>query len=126
MKTFLKANLAAIIATCGDYVFTFIMVELLHTDKVLAGISGTLAGGIINFFICRHWAFNAADGKVLRQGKRYFITWAGNLMLNAVGLYLLINDAGIDYMLAKVITSLTVALAYNYPLQKRYVFKNIE
>ncbi|MBL0359016.1 MAG: GtrA family protein [Chitinophagaceae bacterium] len=126
MKTFLKANIAAIIATCCDYVFTFIMVELMGADKIPAGIGGTVAGGVINFFICRHWAFKAANGKIFHQGKKYFFTWAGNLMLNAAGFYLFINYAGIDYMLAKVITSLTVALAYNYPLQKRYVFKNIQ
>lgn len=123
MRTFLRANVASIVASACDYAFTFTMVEFFAFDKVLAGIGGTITGGVINFFICRLWAFKAADGAVYHQGKRYFITWAGNLLLNAGGLYLLIHHAGIKYMLAKVITSLTVAFAYNYPLQKKYVFK---
>ena len=126
MKTFLKANIAAIVASTCDYVFTFVTVECFGTDKVIAGIGGTVTGGVINFFICRYWAFKAVDTRVIHQGKKYFITWTGNLMLNATGLYLLINYAGVEYMLAKIITSLIVALTYNYPLQKKYVFKNIQ
>lgn len=126
MKTFLKANVAATVASACDYVFTFVMVKFAGVDKVLACIGGTVAGGIINFLICRYWAFKVADGAMIQQGKKYFLTWIGNLVLNASGVYLLIHVAGVDYMLAKVLISLTVALAYNYPLQKKYVFKNIQ
>ena len=44
-------------------------------------------------------------------------------MLNALGLYLLIDVAGLYYIIAKVVTSVLVAVLYNYPLQKKYVFK---
>jgi GtrA-like protein. len=43
-----------------------------------------------------------------------------------LGVYLLIRFAGINYMIAKVTTSVVVAVAYNYPIQKNYVFKNID
>jgi putative flippase GtrA len=124
MRTFLKANVASVIATGSDYGLTVLMKEVAGVDKLIAGVCGTVIGGIINFFICRHWVFNAGKGQVYFQGKRYFLTWAGNFLLNATGYYLLIHCTGINYILAKLITSLTVALAYNYPLQKKYVFKN--
>ncbi len=124
MKTFMKANVASLVASFCDYLITIILKEFFTTDPVLASICGTLAGGIINFFICRYWVFNAGNLSIHFQGKRYLATWAGNLLLNSVGVYLMINYAGINYLIAKVATSVTVAVAYNYPLQKKYVFKN--
>lgn len=123
MKTFIKANIASVFASFFDYLLTILLVQLIYADKVWAGIAGTVFGGIINFSINRHWVFKAAHTNLNLQGKRYFITWSGNLFLNAAGLYCLINLINVQYMVAKIATSLIVALFYNYPLQKRYVFK---
>ena len=60
------------------------------------------------------------------QGKRYLVTWTGNLILNALGVYILIRLCGVNYIIAKLATSLTVAVAYNYPMQKNYVFKKVD
>ena len=124
MKTFIKANIASVVASLCDYLVTIILKEFFKTDPVPASICGTVAGGIVNFFICRYWVFNAGNSSIHFQGKRYLATWSGNLLLNSLGVYLLIDCAGFNYIIAKVITSLTVAVAYNYPLQKKYVFKN--
>ena len=125
MKTFMKANLASLSASFCDYAVTVIVRELFKVDKVISSILGTTVGGIINFLIFRHWVFNTGSKSSLyHQSRRYLITWCGNLLLNFIGVYLLINCAGINMYVAKVAISLTVALAYNYPLQKKYVFKN--
>jgi putative flippase GtrA len=124
MKTFLKANIASVVATTCDYGLTVVLKELMGLNEFAAGVSGTVMGGIVNFFISRHWVFKAGNEHVYSQGKKFFITWAGNLVLNATGYYLLVHYTNIHYVIAKLITSLTVMLAYNYPLQKKYVFKN--
>jgi putative flippase GtrA len=126
MKTFLKANAASLTASFCDYLVTIIFKQVAHLDAVVASIIGTIVGGIINFLIGRHWVFGSSSAPFLQQGKRYIITWTGNLVLNALGVYLLTKHAGIHYLIAKVITSLSVAFGYNYPMQKKYVFKNID
>lgn len=123
MKTFIKSNIASVFASFFDYLLTILLVQLIYADKVWAGIAGTIFGGIINFSINRNWVFKAAHINLNLQGKRYFYIWTGNLLLNAAGLYCLINLINVQYMVAKIATSLIVALFYNYPLQKRYVFK---
>lgn len=125
MKLFLKANVASLIATFCDFAVTIILKELLKVDAVAASITGTVAGGIVNFLICRNWVFKAKGYPLYPQSKRYFFTWAGNLLLNAGLVYLLIHFAGMNYLLAKTLTSITIAVAYNYPMQKKYVFKKI-
>ena len=124
MKIFLKTNMASLFASFCDYMLTIFLKQIFHIDPVIAGITGSLVGGLIHFYVCRLWVFQAHATSVSAQGKRYLIIWAGNLLMNATGLYLLINFAGINYIIAKLITSLAVALGYNYPLQKMYVFKH--
>lgn len=123
MKTFIKTNIASVFASFLDYLLTITLVQVFYADKVWAGIAGTVFGGIINFSLNRHWVFKTVRTNLNLQRKRYFITWSGNLIFNAAGLYCLINLINVQYMVAKIITSLIVALFYNYPLQKRYVFK---
>lgn len=123
MKTFFKANVASMVASFCDYLLTFSLVQFLLVDKLLALIAGTVFGGIVNFFISRHWAFKGHNSTLSAQGKRYFIVWLGNLILNASGSYVLIKLLKVEYIIVKVVTSLFVAITYNYPIQKRYVFK---
>ena len=65
-----------------------------------------------------------AQGSVSGQALRYLLVWAGNLALTAAGLYTLAVLMGAGFWLSKISVSLLVAVVYNYPLQKRYVFKH--
>lgn len=125
MAVFLRANIASLIASFSDYLITILLVQLAHADKFAASAIGTICGGIINFLIGRSWAFRASGQNVKKQAVRYFLVWVGNLFLNMLGFYLLNKLAGAHYILAKVVTSLLVAVGWNYPLQKRYVFLKI-
>jgi len=78
------------------------------------------------FLIGRQWVFQSRGAASFLEAKKYFIAWSGNLILNGTGVYLLTDFMGIHYIIAKLATSLTVAVAYNYPIQKNYVFKNID
>ena len=124
MKQFIKANVSSLISSFCDFLITIIIKELLNADPFFASIIGTISGGIINFIIGRYWVFKVYHFNIYQQTRRYFIIWAGNLLLNALGVYVLLHYAGLNYILAKLIISVTVAVGYNYPLQKKYVFKN--
>ncbi len=126
MKTFVKANIASLTASFCDYLVTILLKQFFKIDAVAASILGTVVGGIINFFIGRLWVFRSSNTSFIHQGKKYLFTWTGNLVLNALGVYLLIRLGGVHYIIAKLVTSITVAIGYNYPMQKKYVFKNID
>jgi putative flippase GtrA len=132
MITFSKAQLASLVATGGDFLVTWLLIHLAGLPSTavsgrvtMYGATGTICGGVTYFLIGRHWVFNAREGKWGGQLNRYLLVWIGNLALNASGLYLL-SRAGCSPMLAKVITATSVAVVYNYTLQKRWVFKNSE
>ena len=124
MLTFLKANVASVVASLLDYLVSIVLLSYFSADAMVAGITGTICGGICNFLIGRNWVFDSAGNKVAGQVLRYFIVWTGNLVLAAMGLYILVRLLGANFIFSKVSVSLLVAVCYNYPLQKRYVFKN--
>ncbi|MEP7108387.1 MAG: GtrA family protein [Ferruginibacter sp.] len=126
MKTFFKANVSSVTASFSDYLVTIIFHQFLQVDEVLASILGTIFGGMINFLVGRHWVFRSVNSPFFHQGKRYLITWVGNLILNALGVFLLVRLCSVYYIIAKAATSITVAIAYNYPIQKKYVFRNVD
>lgn len=123
MNTFLKANVASLTASGCDFLLTVIAVQYLQVDKLYGSIFGTVCGGIINFIICRNWVFEMGEGGLHFQGRKYFITWVGNLLLNASGVYVYIRVLEMNYVLSKLVVSLVVSIIYNYPMQKRYVFR---
>lgn len=124
MITFLKANIASLVASVSDFIMTVLLVQWCSTNVVIAAAAGTITGGIINFLIGRHWVFKAGDEKAAGQLWKYALVWAGNLLLNTGGVYVLASEGGLHYTVSKVVTSLTVAFLYNYPLQKNFVFSN--
>ena len=123
MITFTKAQLAAILATGVDFAITFLLLHFAGAPIVASGATGTICGGVTNFLIGRNWVFNAQEQKWAAQLNRYVLVWIGNLVLNVSGLWLLTHYTGLKDMFAKIITAVTVAVCYNYPLQKRFVFK---
>ncbi|AXY74268.1 GtrA family protein [Paraflavitalea soli] len=124
MITFLKANMASLVASGCDFLMTVLLVQWCNAPVVPAAAAGTITGGVINFLIGRHWVFQAEDDRAVRQLFKYALVWTGNLLLNTGGVFLLASCAGFHYAASKVVTSLLVAFLYNYPLQKNFVFSN--
>lgn len=121
---FIKANVASIVASIFDYLTYFVLVKVFDIDVVIAGAVGPICGGIINFLIGRNWVFISKKERVTGQMLRYILVWTGNLLLNMGGIYLFAKVWKLHFMASKLFVSLMVAVFYNYPLQKRFVFNN--
>jgi putative flippase GtrA len=123
MITFTKAQIASLLATGVDFLTTFLLIRFAGAPIVPAGATGTLCGGFTHFTVSRNWVFSAREGKWAAQLNRYALVWIGNFLLNTSGLWLITRYTGIQGMFAKVVVAVTVAVCYNYVLQKRFVFK---
>ena len=122
MNVFHKVNISSALACAAEYLVTIAAVFFTTSNVVLASLTGIIAGGIINFLLGRNWAFNAWQGNRSHQASRYLMVWLGYLLLNATGMFLFTKYSIMHYSLSKIILSL-VLVSYNYPLQKKYVFK---
>lgn len=123
MRTFSKAQAASLVASCVDFLVTWLLVRQLMAPPVAGSVTGTICGGVTHFLISRNWAFSAQEKKWTGQLTRYALVWIGNLILNASGVWLLYHIAGWNVWPAKIVTAIGIAVFYNYVLQKRYVFK---
>ena len=130
MITFTKAQVVSVLATGVDFLVTFLLFRWAGVTSGTAsalvtfcGATGTLCGGVTHFMVSRTWVFNAQEKKWTEQLNKYALVWIGNLGLNASGLYLLTRYTALSHMLAKIVVAIIVAVAYNYVLQKRFVFK---
>ena len=123
MITFAKSQASASAASFVDYGITVFFVEILGVWYVLGNAVGTVAGGIINFYLNRNWAFGKGIKSRRIQFMRYAIVWLGYLLLNSLGIFLLTHYLNLNYLFSKIVVSLTLAFGYNYPLQKKFVFR---
>ena len=120
---FIKAQAASLAGTVVDFLATICLVEGLGVAKVAASTLGNVAGGLTNFYLGRHHVFQVSHHQATSQGLRYMLVWAGSLLLNAGGMYMLTSVAHANYLLSKVVVSLLVGFGFNYPLQLHFVFR---
>lgn len=123
MIRFAKAQVASFLASLVDYFITILCVEILGFWYIAGSTTGTILGGITNFSIGRHWVFRGGERERHIQLIRYLIVWTGYLILATLGVYLLTHFGNFNYLISKMSVSLFLAIAYNYPLQKKFVFR---
>jgi len=123
MITFVKTQIALIAGSVADFGLTFFLVGILHVPYVAGNLGGNIAGAGMQFILCRGWVFRARGNGIRSQVFKFVLVYAGNLLLSAAGIYFFTHFFGINYMVSKLITSVTLGLSYNYLLQKQFVFQ---
>ena len=122
-KEFLRSQVAAFISTCIDYLTVIMLTELAGLWYIYSNVIGALLGAITNFSLGRHWTFKAQEGAIGNQAFKYALVSIGSVSLNTLGLYALKEWGNVNYIMAKVVVGLFIAVCFNYVLQKHFVFK---
>jgi putative flippase GtrA len=123
VKSFTRAQVASVAATAVDFGLLFFLTEFLHVWYVISVAVGAAAGAVTNFLINRHWSFEATHGHWKGQAVRYAVVSAGSMLLNTGGTWAVTEWGHIPYGFSVVAVSIAVGFAYNYPLQRKFVFK---
>jgi putative flippase GtrA len=119
-----KHQVASVVATLVDYLTMIVMVSVAGVSPVEATVLGAACGGFTNFAIGRNWTFRATHRGAYGQALRYALVSGLSLGLNGLGEYLLWSLLGLQYIVARVITSLIVSVAWNFPLHRYFVFRH--
>jgi putative flippase GtrA len=117
-----RHHAAALTAAAVDYLLLILGVEVLHLWPVAATPFSAFAGAVINFKLGRQFTYQRMEVPARRQAWRYAIVSGASLGLNTAGEYLFHDLLHIEYLLARVITSVIVSNAWNYPMQRYFVF----
>lgn len=119
----LRHAATSILATTVDYVTMIGLVSLVGLRAVPATAISATAGAITSFTFGRHFTYRgAADLAARHQLWRFVLVSGSSLALNTLGEFLLHDVAGLQYIVARVITSLVVSGGWNYPMSKYFVF----
>ncbi|MFL5812636.1 MAG: GtrA family protein [Bdellovibrionia bacterium] len=123
LGSFSRSQVASAAATLIDFVLLFFLAEVCHVWYVAATAAGALAGAVTNFVMNRQWSFLATDQHWSNQAKRYALVSGGSLLLNSGGVYLMTESLHVHYSVSVVVISFMVGWAFNFPMQRHYVFR---
>jgi putative flippase GtrA len=115
-------QLSSLVATGVDYVIMIACVSLFGLSPVVGTVLGALCGAVTSFTLGRRWVFDARRGDLRGQALRYAMVSAVSLCCNAGGEWLLLR-VGLQYVLARVVTSIVVGIGWNFPMHRHFVFR---
>lgn len=123
VATFIKAQGSAIIATGSDYLMRVLLDKIVGLSYVSATFFGAVTGGIVNCCINYRWVFRGNDRSKRSVAWRYLTIWIGSVVLNTAGTAFFKEVVGIKAYYAMLLTSVLVAIGWNYTMQRYFVFK---
>ncbi len=124
MRSFLKYNLVALIATSVDFTIFVFLTKVIGVWYVLAASISAVSGGMVAFWFNRSWVFHSQDPEIKKQAIRYIIVWLGSIALNTLGIYLVVENTALSEIQSKILVSVIVGVFFNFLMNKYYVFKN--
>jgi putative flippase GtrA len=125
LATFSRSVLTSLLTTALDFGTLVGLTELGGVNYVLATWIGTIVGALANFTINKLWAFRAHDVGAVPAITRFLTVQAGASGLHTVGVWLLTRFARLPYPASKLVVAAVVYLAWNYPLNRWFVFRRL-
>ncbi len=117
----LRFIVASLLATGLDFALFVTLVLWTDSPVWVATAIACPVGGMFNYSLHRLWVPSHPDRGVPR-GARYLFVSATSAGLNAGGVAILVGIPHLHWVLAWAIVRLVVFAAWNYPLQRTYVF----
>lgn len=134
--TFLRSIASSQAASWVDMAVRFVFFAWVGLRPFIATACGCVAGGIVNCIINYRFTFHASDCPVKAVVVKYAMVWAGSLLLNSAGTAVLykvmtswrwLETIGFKpdgyYMASTLIVSLIVSWAWNFLLQRYFVYR---
>lgn len=135
--TFLRSTVASQCSSWTDMLISFALFAWVHLSPFLSTAIGAFVGGVVNCIINYRFTFHATGISWKAVAVKFALVWVGSLLLNSYGthaLYYLFQrwtwliDMGFRpdgfFAAARLLTSLIVSLAWNFLLQRYFVFRS--
>jgi putative flippase GtrA len=124
---FTKAQVSAFTGGIADYLLMIYLTEVFHIHYTLSIVIGGIIGAVVNFTLNKTWTFRSNKQPYKHSGTKQFLKFVlvvlNCIVLKVSGTYLFTTYFKTDYYISRIMTDLTVSLAFNYTLQKFWVFR---
>ena len=111
-------------STLIDFFVTILLAEGLGMWYVYSTLIGAFSGATFNCAFNYKWVFFKEGLRKKKVVVRYYLVWVGSIAINTLGTYLLTEIMRHHFVYSKIITSVFVAIFWNFILQKKYVYKS--
>lgn len=122
LRQMFTAGLGGIAATLVDMTVLVLLVKL-GTSVAPAAFIGAACGAAMGFLMNKHIAFRDRSPITVQQCARFGGVAVATALLMAVVMQVFAVRLGVHLVVAKVVCSALVFLAWTYPAQRRLVFK---
>lgn len=136
--TFLRSIASSQAASWVDMAVRFVFFAVVGLGSFYSTAIGCVAGGVVNCIINYRFTFHAQGCDPRAVAVKYAMVWAGSLLLNSWGTLALYNifcrwpllqELGFKpdgyYMAATLTVSLIVSWAWNFMLQRYFVYRKL-
>ncbi|MCS7035519.1 MAG: GtrA family protein [Saprospiraceae bacterium] len=122
LQKFIKFGLVGASGVFVDFGVTGLFREVLGVNQYVANSSGFLCAVVSNYVLNRAWTFRSRDPRVAAQFSKFLIASLIGLGLNNAILYLLHEQAGVGFYLAKIIAT-GVVMVWNFWANYTFTFQ---
>jgi putative flippase GtrA len=124
---FAKAQLSAFIGGITDYLVMIFLTEFFHVHYTISIAIGGIIGAVVNFTLNKSWSFKSKNAQyksgMAKQLLRFALVVLNSIFMKSSGTYLITTFLLIDYKISRVAVDLFVSVAFNYTLQRFWVFR---
>ncbi|MDE6238067.1 MAG: GtrA family protein [Muribaculaceae bacterium] len=135
--TFLRSTISSQCSSWTDMLISFALFAWAGFGPFFATAVGAFVGGVVNCIINYRFTFHAQGVSWKAVVVKFAFVWAGSLFFNSYGTHLLyylfqkwtfLEELGFRpdgyFAAARLLTSLIVSLAWNFLMQRYFVFRN--
>jgi putative flippase GtrA len=128
---FVKAQISAFTGGIADYLLMIYFTEVFNLHYTISIVIGGIVGAMVNFQLNKRWTFRSKKIPYKQSGTKQMLKFIfvvlNSILLKVTGTYMFTTYFKIDYYISRVMTDMAVSLAFNYTLQKLWVFqKNMQ
>lgn len=121
-KTFIQYCIVGVSATLVDVISLYVLVEYVHLPILLGSFFAFLVAVLESFILNKYWTFKNNDKNIRKQLIKFFIVATIGLGLTLFFMFILTHVFSIQYIIAKLCTSVLV-LTWNFIGNKHWSFK---
>jgi len=123
-KVYIKYVIAGGAAASVDLFLLYVLTDFFHIWYLHSAVIAFAVAVFVSFYLQKFWTFrDNSKEKIRRQMIMYFAVGAGNLALNAAGMYLLVDAARVPYIFSQIIAGAGVAIV-SFLVYRFLIFKN--
>lgn len=118
---FIKFCLVGSLGLVIDFGCTFLLKEKININRYLANSAGFSVAVVSNYLLNKYWTFEDGDPEVFVQAQKFVIIALIGLAINNQIIYLLNNNRGLNFYVAKLV-AIIVVVFWNFFANYFYTF----